>query len=128
MHRMSRTRPVRSGTKALPASTGTTAKAALWAGQQLSASQRLAAAIVVMPAKVSSFGSRSCNVRKARSERPRLGRIGRNVADAKPRQCAPDLRLHALRHWLPGLERMEIVTAAVGVELTEQPMPIDHLG
>jgi hypothetical protein len=50
------------------------------------------------------------------------------VADAKLRQRAPDLRLHALRHWLPGLGRMEIVTAAVGVELTEQPMPIDHLG
>src|SRR5438045_7806901 len=32
-HKMSRTRPVRSATKALPISAGATAKAALWAGQ-----------------------------------------------------------------------------------------------
>ena len=31
--RMSRTRPVQAATKALPASAGATAKAALWAGQ-----------------------------------------------------------------------------------------------
>jgi len=84
------------------------------------ASQRLAAAIVVMPASASSFGSRCCKVRKARSERSvRLGRIGRDMADAELRQRAPDLGLHALRHPLPGLGRLEIVDAAVGAELAE---------
>jgi hypothetical protein len=58
----------------------------------------------------------------------RLGQIGRNVADAELRQSPPHLRLHALRHRLPGLRRMEIVTATVGIELAEQPVPIDHLG
>jgi hypothetical protein len=56
--------------KALPASAGVTAKATLWAGQSLSASHRLAAATVVMPARASSFGSRSCNGgRRARNGR-----------------------------------------------------------
>jgi hypothetical protein len=58
----------------------------------------------------------------------RLGQIGCNVADAELRQSPPDLRPHALRHRLPGLRRMEIVTATVGIELAEQPVPIDHLG
>jgi len=73
-------------------------------------------------------------VREARSalrhaqEAARLGRIGRDVADAELRQGAPDLGLRALRHRLPGLGRMEIVAAAVGVELAEQAVLVDHLG
>ena len=50
------------------------------------------------------------------------------MADAELRQGAPDLGLYALRHRLPGLGRMEIVAAAVGIELTEQAVPLDHLG
>jgi hypothetical protein len=50
------------------------------------------------------------------------------MADAELRQGAPDLRLYALRNRLPGLGRMEIVAAAVGVELAEQPVLRDHLG
>jgi hypothetical protein len=45
----------------------------------------------------------------------RLERIGREVADANLRQSAPDLNLHGLRHRLPGLRRLEIVAAPVGI-------------
>jgi hypothetical protein len=47
-----------------------------------------------------------------------------SCASARP----PDLSLHALRHWLPGLGRVEIVADAVGVELAEQSVLRDHLG
>ena len=57
------------------------------------ASQRLAASTDAIPASRSSFGKRSCKVRKARSERPRASRrIGRDMFDAELRQRPPDLR------------------------------------
>src|SRR5262249_40742721 len=49
------------------------------------------------------------------------------VADAELRQGAPDLGLHPLRHRRPGLGSVEIMAAAIGVELAEQPVPVDHL-
>src|SRR5260370_11296897 len=87
-----------------------------------------------MPAIASAFGSRSCKVRKARSalrhaqEAARLRRIGRDMADAEMRQGGPAGGLDALRHRLPGLGRMEIVAAAVGIERAEQAVLVDHLG
>lgn len=50
------------------------------------------------------------------------------MADAELRQGTPDLGLNALRYRLAGFGRMEIMAAAVGVELAEQPVLRDHLG
>ena len=58
----------------------------------------------------------------------RLGRISCDVADAELAEGAPDLRSHGLRDRFAGLGRMEIVAASVGIELAEQPVPVDHLG
>jgi hypothetical protein len=49
------------------------------------------------------------------------------MADAKLRQGTADLRTYRLRNRLAGLGRVEIMAAAVGVELAEQTVLLDHL-
>ena len=59
---------------------------------------------------------------------PRLGRVGRYVADAELGQGPSDLRAHRLGNRLPRLGGVKIMAAPVGVELAKQPVPLDHFG
>ncbi len=82
------------GTKASSSRSGGTAKRRLRSGRWRSLMKRLAALMVVMPARARSLTGRSCKVPKARSERPSLrgsrqrharcradgGRAGKTVA------------------------------------------------
>ncbi len=91
--------------------------------------QLVASASSMIPAKVSPFGSWSCNVRKARSERTARPRpIGLNMLHAELRQRPPDLGEAVLATLLAGFRRMKIMTAAIAVERAEQPMPPDRPG
>ena len=56
--------------EAVPTSGAGTAKRWLQARRNRSARYRLAAVISVIPASASSLGSRSCRIRKTRSDRP----------------------------------------------------------
>jgi hypothetical protein len=70
-HSTSRHAPILSGTNALSACAGSVANSRLYSPMKVSVSQWSAASTVSIPASLNSFGSRSCNVRNARSERPR---------------------------------------------------------
>jgi hypothetical protein len=81
------------GVKAEPSPAGSTAKRALWAGRKTSRMKVLAASAVVIPASLipGSGRGRSCNVWKARSERPlakgvrKDARLSTGYAVRKPR-------------------------------------------
>jgi hypothetical protein len=59
MHRRSRHCASATSPKAEPSSAGLVAKRAVWAGRETSCKKAWAAAIVVIPARASSFGSLS---------------------------------------------------------------------
>ena len=67
------------------------------------------------------------------AERPlaaaaRLRRVGGDVADAQLLQRPADLGQLGLGDLPARRGRVEVVAAPVGVELDEQPVPLDHLG
>ena len=76
--------------------------------------KRLAASSEVMPASASSLTSRSCRVRKARSERPRLRGIGRDVLDAELGQRPPHLGGLLPRDPAAGGRRVEVCNRVHG--------------
>ena len=58
---------------------------------------------------------------------PGLRRVGRDVADAELLERPSDLGQLGLGDFAASLGGDEVVAAAVGVELDEQAMPLDHL-
>jgi hypothetical protein len=58
---------------------------------------------------------------------PGLRRIGRNMANAELLERPAHLGQLGLRHFAASLGGVEVVAAAVGVELHEQAVPFDHL-
>ena len=79
----------RTFTNADSRSSACTAKRSLCSRSSTSRSKSLAASTLLISASVSSFGSRSCSVRKARSRRSLPPAIVRYVADAKLLSARP---------------------------------------
>src|SRR6185312_17237005 len=58
---------------------------------------------------------------------PSLGRVGGDMLDAELLEGPADLGQLGLGDGLAGFRRVEIVAPSVGIERTEQPVPLNHL-
>jgi hypothetical protein len=94
-HRISRQASARSTTNADPACSAWIANLSLWSAMKLSRSHLLAASTVSIPASLRQpVLQRMEHSLRAAS---RLGRVGRDMLDAKLAQCPTNLRQRCLR-------------------------------